>query len=113
MVHYIVQLAQGILAIMDGVENSTGPTADGSVLASRLRQVVPQTCTLVQELNRLDPRDFLPDARHEFLLARLDLELRSKQWTFSGIRFSLGFEPPLTVLVSDVVQSTGRFHGCI
>jgi hypothetical protein len=55
----------------------------------------------------------------------LDLELESvttgtktfvldgKHETFSGIRFSLGFEPPLTVLVSDVVQSTGRFHDCI
>src|SRR5262249_5857967 len=31
----------------------------------------------------------------------------------SGIRFSLGFEPPPAVLVSNVVQSTGRFHDCI
>src|SRR4029450_544092 len=28
-------------------------------------------------------------------------------------RFSLGFEPPLWVLVTNVVQSTGCFHDCI
>src|SRR6266446_3220173 len=35
------------------------------------------------------------------------------QETLSGIRFSLGFGPPLWVLVSNVVQSTGCFHYCI
>src|SRR6266478_3149690 len=35
------------------------------------------------------------------------------QKTLSGIRFSLGFEPPLWVLVPNVVQSTGCFHDCI
>ena len=80
MVHYIVQLAQGILTIMDEVEKSMGPTADSTALSTRLRRVVPQVSTLVEEVRRLDPRDFLPEARHEFLVTRLDLELWPKQW---------------------------------
>jgi hypothetical protein len=35
---------------------------------------------LVEELRRLDPRDFLPDARYEFIVARLDVKLWIKQW---------------------------------
>ncbi len=80
MVNYIIQLAQGTLGIMDEVEKGMGPTADSSALSARLRRVVPQCSTLLEEVRRLDPRDFLPDARYEFLVARLDLELWLKQW---------------------------------
>jgi len=80
MVNYIIQLAQGTLAIMDDVEKRMGPTADSSALSTELRRVVPMCATLVEEVRRLDPRDFLPDARYEFLVARLDLELWLKQW---------------------------------
>src|SRR5271165_3128262 len=80
MVNYIVQIAQGILAIMDDVEKRMGPTTDGSALSTRLRTVVPHCSTLLEEVRRLDPRDFLPDSRFEFIVARLDLELWLKQW---------------------------------
>src|SRR5947209_10492480 len=80
MVNYIIQLAQGILGIMDEVEKGMGPTADSTALSTRLRRVVPQVCALIEEVRRLDPRDFLPDARYEFIVARLDLELWPKQW---------------------------------
>jgi len=80
MVHYMIQLGQGILQIMEDVEKSMGATADSRTLSANLRRVVPQVSTLVEEVRRLDPRDFLPDARYEFVVARLDLELWSKQW---------------------------------
>ena len=80
MVNYVAQLAQGILRLMDEVEKSMGPTADSSALSTRLRRVVPECSTLVEEVRRLDPRDFLPDARYEFIVARLDMELWVKQW---------------------------------
>ena len=80
MVHYMVQLIQGILGIMDEVEKQMGPTADGSVLNARLRPVVPRCSKPLEELRRLDPRDFLPEARTEFIYARLDMELWQKRW---------------------------------
>lgn len=78
MVHYMIQLAQGILGIMDDVEQQTGKR-DGSA-SERLRSVVTHGSALLEELQRLDPRDFLPDARIEFIYARLDLELWQKRW---------------------------------
>lgn len=81
MVHYMVQLAQGILGIMDDVEKQIGPTADGSVLNARLRPVVPRCSKLLDELRRLDPRNFLPDGRYEFIVASLDLEVWLQQWS--------------------------------
>jgi hypothetical protein len=60
---------------MDDVEKRMGPTADSTALSTQLRRVVPQCVTLVEEVRRLDPRDFLPDSRYEFVVARLDLEL--------------------------------------
>src|SRR6202022_408047 len=41
---------------------------------------------------------------------RQAMSLPRLQKTLSEIRFSLGFGPPLRVLVSNVVQSTGGFH---
>ncbi len=81
MVNYIIRLAQGMLGIMDDVEKGMGPTADHSTLTTQLRRVVPQCSTLVEEVRRLDPRDFLPDAQYEFIIARLDMESWVKQWT--------------------------------
>jgi hypothetical protein len=86
MVNYLVQLAQGILGIMDDVENRMGPKANSTALSEQLRIVVPQCTTLLKELQRLDPRDFLPDARYEFIVAQLELELWDKQWTHGGPR---------------------------
>jgi hypothetical protein len=80
MLQYIAQIAQGMLSILDAAEKLRRPNDDDGTITKQLRSVVPQCATLVAELQRIDPRDFLPEARHEFLIARLDLDLWRKQW---------------------------------
>jgi hypothetical protein len=76
MVSYIVQLAQGTLRLIDEVERAQIPDQ----YIARLRRVVPECRTLVDEVERLDPRDFLPDSQHEYIQAKIDMELWVKQW---------------------------------
>jgi hypothetical protein len=81
MVHYIIQIAKGIIDLMDDVEKRMGPRADSTELSDRLRTVVPQCGVLVEELRRLDPRDFLNDSRYDFVIARLNMELWGQRWS--------------------------------
>jgi hypothetical protein len=70
-----------------GTKKSMGPTADHSALSNRLRRVVPECSAILDETGRLDPRDFLPDFRHEFVLARLDMESWVQQFTAARANF--------------------------
>lgn len=60
MVHHIIQLAQDILGNIDDVEKQMGPRADGSALCNRLRSVVTHGSAVLGELQKLEPRDFVP-----------------------------------------------------
>jgi hypothetical protein len=115
MVQYIVQLAQSILAIMDDAEKKMGPNVD---MSEQLRRVVPLCSTLAEELERLDPRDFSPDARCDFVIGRLDLDLWVKQWnpgdTGSFVNLfnqdSRG-RGPIRGLLDRVIALLGRYGG--
>lgn len=83
--HYILQIAQGMLDILSEGENLTGKNVSGrDDINNKLRLVVTRCAVLVEEMKRLDPRDFLPDARYEFVLVRSDLDLWSKRWSGTG-----------------------------
>jgi hypothetical protein len=66
MVRYIVQIATGIIDFIGQVD--------------KWPSILPHVQALFDELCRLDPRDFLPEARYEFIVARLDLDSLNKTW---------------------------------
>src|SRR4051812_41083217 len=68
MVHYIVQTAQGMLALLRVAESRVGSNSDAGWISQQLRRVISQSAILSNELERLDPRDFVPEARYEFVL---------------------------------------------
>ncbi len=67
MVRYIVQIATGIIDLIGQQD--------------KWRSILPHCQALFDELYRLDPRDFLPEARYEFIVARLDLGGWDKAWS--------------------------------
>jgi hypothetical protein len=66
VVNYIVQIATGIIGFLDH--------------ESKHRSILSHSQALFEELSRLDARDFLPEARYEFIVARLDLDDWNKAW---------------------------------
>jgi hypothetical protein len=66
VVNYIAQLATGIIDLI--------PQDD------KRRSILSYTPELSTELSRLDPRDFVPEARHAFVLVRADLVAWNNAW---------------------------------
>lgn len=64
--NYIIQIATGII---DSIGHE-----------SKHRSILSHTQALFDELHRLDTRDFLPEARYEFVVARLDVDDWNKMW---------------------------------
>jgi hypothetical protein len=118
MVHYIVQIAQGIIDLMDDAEKGMASGADSTERSNRLRTVVPQCGVLVEELRRLDPRDFLNASRYEFVIARLNIESWGHQWSpgatgpfVNAFHQDQKFRAELKDLLSRVIAVLDKYGG--
>jgi hypothetical protein len=119
MVHYVVQIAQGILDLLAEAERLSGPNSNDAVITPMLRPVVPRCRALAVEMQRLDPRDFIPEGRHEFVITQMDLVLWTKQWNEmdTGTFVNQFYEDPLRSrasvrdLLNRVVAVLGKYGG--
>jgi hypothetical protein len=94
VVAYIIQLAKEIVIA------ATAPCDVERMLT--LIRVLPE------ELNRLDPRDFLPSARYDFVLARAS----AREWgTGTNSNFSEAVHAPVIKQMAERVVSTLKHYG--
>jgi hypothetical protein len=80
------------------------------------RRILDYLPALLDELKRLDPRDFVPEARHDFIVARVDVQRWKEQWTNSGTMInqfnqSPRMKPAFQQLMSRIVKVLEKYGG--
>jgi len=91
MVQYIVKLAEKVVELAE---------------QGQLGEVLPLRFGLAEELDRLDPRDFLPAARYDFVVARLKVRSFATQTGFSS-----GMLPSVASFAKEVIRILAQYGG--
>lgn len=99
MVQYIIELANAIRNYANKICSENAP------------QVQLRLPSLVEELNKLDPRDFLPSARYQFVMCRAEARRFIRGGTSTRSITPAHDFPVITSLMTGICQVLGFYGG--